>query len=207
MITIINYEAGNLTSVKRALDYLKIPSQITSDPSIIENSERIIFPGVGNAKSAMVMLEESGIDKAIKDAFYKGIPILGICLGTQIILSHSEEGNTECLGLIDGICLKFNLKNRELKIPHMGWNKIELQKKHYILKDFREGKEVYFVHSYYPVPVDKESIYAITEYETTFASIIGKNNLVATQFHPEKSGQLGLNILKNFTEWDGKNDY
>ena len=111
MITIINYKAGNLTSVKRALDHLKIESMITDNPDIIKKSKRIIFPGVGNAVSAMEMLQKSGIDTAIKEAFSKGTPLMGICLGTQIILSHSEEGNTECLGLIKGTCPKFRLKD------------------------------------------------------------------------------------------------
>ena len=205
MITIINYKAGNLTSVKRALDHLRIESRITDDPDIIRNSSKIIFPGVGNAVSAMEMLRNSGIDKAIKNAFSKGIPIMGICLGTQIILSHSEEGDTECLGLIKGTCPKFRLTDKSLKIPHMGWNKIKLLKKHPVFKDFKENAEVYFVHSFYPKPDEEDSVFAVTEYEIEFPSIIGKDNLIATQFHPEKSGPVGLNILKNFSEWDGKN--
>ena len=203
MITIINYEAGNLTSVKRALDYLKIESEITSDPGKIANAVKIIFPGVGNAASAMAMLKKSGIDNAIKKAYSKGTTILGICLGTQIILSRSEEENTQCLGLIDGVCPKFNLKNKMFKIPHMGWNRINLLKKHFIFKDFPENAEVYFVHSYYPLPDDKSNIYAVTEYEIEFPSVIGKDNLIATQFHLEKSGEIGLQILKNFSSWDG----
>jgi glutamine amidotransferase len=203
MITIINYEAGNLTSVKRALDYLKIESEITRDANKILNAKKIIFPGVGNAESAMSMLKSSGIDEAIKGAFKKNTPILGICLGTQIILSHSEEGNTECLGLIKGSCPKFKLKDKNLKIPHMGWNKIRLLKNHFIFKDFPKDAEVYFVHSYYPLPDDKENIIAVTEYEIEFPSVIGKGNLIATQFHLEKSGEIGLTILKNFSKWDG----
>ncbi len=204
MITIINYEAGNLASVKRALDYLKIESEITSDPDKILNSGKLIFPGVGNAASAMAMLKKSGIDEAIRGAFKKGTPLLGICLGTQIILGHSEEEDTECLGLIEGNCPKFRLSNRELKIPHMGWNKIKLVKKHFIFGNFLQDAEVYFVHSYYPMPADMENVYAVTEYGVEFASVIGRDNLVATQFHLEKSGEIGLNILKNFAAWDGK---
>jgi len=205
MITIINYKAGNLASVKRALDYLKIECRITDNPETIKNSKKIIFPGVGNAVSAMEMLKASGIDEAIKYAFNMGIPILGICLGTQIILSKSEEGNTECLGLIKGVCPKFKLNNKFLKIPHMGWNKVKIVNKHKILADFNENTEMYFVHSYYPQPDSKDCIYGTTEYEMEFPSIIGKDNLIATQFHLEKSGQAGLNILKNFAQWDGKN--
>jgi glutamine amidotransferase len=203
MITIINYEAGNLTSVKRALDYLRIDSVITNDPEMIMNARKIIFPGVGNAESAMAMLVKSGIDNAIRCAFKKGIPILGICLGTQIILTHSDEGDTACLGLIEGNCPKFELKNRSYKIPHMGWNRINMIKKHFIFKDFPENAEMYFVHSYYPAPSDAKNILAVTEYEIEFPSVIGKDNLIATQFHLEKSGETGLDILKNFSVWDG----
>jgi glutamine amidotransferase len=203
MITIVDYEAGNLTSVKRALDYLKIANQISSDPDLIEKSEKIIFPGVGHAESAMRMLNTSGIKDALKNAFEKGTPILGICLGTQIILSHSDEGDTDCIGLIDGNCPKFDLKNKDLKIPHMGWNRIKILKKHYIFNDFNEETEVYFVHSFYPQPSNDDCIYAVTEYEIDFPSAIGRDNLIATQFHPEKSGPVGLNVLKKFSEWDG----
>jgi glutamine amidotransferase len=204
MITIINYEAGNLTSVKRALDYLGIDSVITNNPEKISSAEKIIFPGVGNAESAMAMLVKSGIDNAIRSAFKKGTPILGICLGTQIILSHSDEGDTTCLGLIDGNCPKFELNDRSLKIPHMGWNRLKFIKKHFIFKDFPDNAEVYFVHSYYPAPSDKENVLAITEYGIEFPSVIGKDNLIATQFHLEKSGETGLAILKNYSVWDGK---
>ena len=198
MITIINYEAGNLTSVKRALDYLGIDSFITSDPETISKSEKIIFPGVGNAESAMAMLVKSGINEALHDAFKKKTPILGICLGTQIILSHSDEGDTVCLGLIEGNCPKFDLEDKSLKIPHMGWNRISFRKKHFIFRDFPDNAEVYFVHSYYPVPSDSKNILAYTEYGIEFPSVIGSDNLIATQFHLEKSGETGLAILKNF---------
>jgi imidazole glycerol-phosphate synthase subunit HisH len=204
MITIIDYEAGNLTSVKRALDHLKIDSEITNDPDKISNSKKIIFPGVGNAASAMAMLKKSGIGEAIKSAFKKGTPILGICLGTQIILSHSDEGDTDCLGLLDGNCPKFELKNKDLKIPHMGWNKVKFIKKHFIFRDLPENAELYFVHSYYPDPADRQNIFALTEYGIEFASVIGNGNLVATQFHLEKSGEVGLGVLKNFSTWDGR---
>lgn len=205
MITIIDYEAGNLTSVKRALDNIGVESQISSDPETIQNSERIIFPGVGHAKSAMESIKKREIDKALHTALSKNIPIMGICLGTQIILSHSQEGNVKTLGLIDGETVKFDLKDKTLSIPHMGWNSVNVVKPHYILKDLKENDELYFVHSYYPKPLSNESIFAETEYEITFASAIGKGSLFATQFHPEKSGPIGLQILKNFSTWDGKN--
>lgn len=203
MIAIIDYDAGNLTSVKRALDYLGIQSRITPDPDEIRMSERIIFPGVGHAASAMNTIINRGLDQALKESYAKGIPILGICLGTQIILSHSMEGNTDCLGLIKGDCPEFKPENPRLKIPHMGWNQIRKLSDHPILDNVDPGDEFYFVHSFYPQPHNPSSILAVCEYEIEFPSVIGCNNLVATQFHPEKSGPAGLRILSNFSSWDG----
>ena len=205
MITIIDYKAGNLTSVKRALDYLKIDSKITADPQKIVDAEKIIFPGVGHAKSAMKTLILGKLDRAINTAYQNGTPIMGICLGTQIILSHSQEGDTETLGLIDGVCKKFNLTNKSLKIPHMGWNSVEIRQPHYILKDLKAGDELYFVHSYYPKPENNSLVFATGEYEIEFPVAIGLKNLFATQFHPEKSGEIGLKILQNFSTWEPKN--
>ena len=202
MITIVDYAAGNLTSVKRALDYLGIPSVISPDPELIRKSERIIFPGVGHAASAMSVLRERGLDQALRDAYLSGTPILGICLGTQIILSHSDEGDTECLGLIEGNCPKFDLKDKSLKIPHMGYDSIELKKEHPVLKNTGSGDEFYFVHSYYPLPSDTSSVIAVCNYECDFPAVVGSGNLIATQFHPEKSGPAGLKILTQFSSWN-----
>ena len=203
MIAIIDYDAGNLTSVKRALDYLQIDSVITDNPSRIAQAERIIFPGVGHATSAMDVMRKRGLDRTLKDAFVNKKPILGICLGTQIILSHSDEGDTSCVGLVEGTCPKFSLKNQSLKIPHMGWDSIKLLRAHPVLKDVRADDEFYFVHSYYPLPSDNSYVIATCEYEITFPVVIGKGSLVATQFHPEKSGPVGLRLLANFATWDG----
>ncbi len=203
MITIVDYEAGNITSVKRALDYLGIPSKISLYPKDIINAKRVIFPGVGHAASAMKILQQRGLDTALKQAFSKGIPILGICLGTQIILSHSEEGNTRCLGLVEGECQKFSFNNKSLKIPHIGWNSILTQKPHPVLDSLKPDDEFYFVHSYYPKPSDVDSIIAVCEYGISFCAVIAKANLIATQFHPEKSGPAGLKILSGFSQWNG----
>ena len=204
MIGIIDYKAGNLTSVKRALDYLAIPSAILSDPDRLGECERIIFPGVGNAASAMVTLRERGLDTMLKRAYAQGTPILGICLGAQIILTHSEEGDIECLGLIKGLCKKIEVRDKTLKIPHMGWNEISVISPHYMLSSLPPASQVYFVHSYYPQPADASMIFATCEYDTVFPCAIGRNNLFATQFHLEKSGPVGLAILKKFTTWDGR---
>jgi glutamine amidotransferase len=203
VIGIIDYKAGNLTSVKRALDYLDIPNTISADPDKLLACDRIIFPGVGHAATAMSVLKERGLDAALKAAFVKGIPIMGICLGTQIILAHSEEGNTDCIGLLPGTCVKFNLADKSLKIPHMGWNELNIVKDHYLFKDIPAHSQFYFVHSYYPQPADPGMVFATCEYGQVFPCAIGTNNLFATQFHPEKSGAAGLSMLKRFSTWEG----
>jgi glutamine amidotransferase len=202
MILIVDYKAGNLTSVKRALDHLGIPNSITSDPAELLRAERIIFPGVGHAATAMRVLGERGLDSAFQQAFVRGTPIMGICLGAQIVLAHSEEGNTPCLNLIPGECRQFRLQDPRCKIPHMGWNAVRPIRDHFILKDLRPGDEFYFVHSFYPQPVDEQQVLAVSEYETVFPAVIGYRNLFAVQFHPEKSGRLGLNLLRNFALWE-----
>jgi glutamine amidotransferase len=203
MIAIIDYEAGNLTSVKRALDSLEIPNIISADPKQILSADRVIFPGVGHATAAMNALTRRSLDNAIREVFNKGTPLMGICLGTQIILAHSDEGDTTCLGLIPGNCPKFSFSNPTLKVPHMGWNGLTITQKHYCLSDINADEEFYFVHSYYPLPQDNSCIFATCDYEITFPAAIGFKNLFATQFHPEKSGPAGLSILKRFSQWDG----
>jgi glutamine amidotransferase len=203
MITIVDYNAGNLTSVKRAFDYLGIPCAITPDPDAIRKAERIVFPGVGHAASAIAFLTQRGIDAALRETFEKGTPILGICLGCQIILTFSEEGNTRCIDLIPGTVRRFKLSDPALKIPHMGWNQITISKPHKLLSEVKTGDAFYFVHSYYPAPDDAACTFATTDYETIFPVAIGRGNLFATQFHPEKSGRIGLTMLKRFSEWDG----
>ncbi|MFP4580788.1 MAG: imidazole glycerol phosphate synthase subunit HisH [Candidatus Sumerlaeia bacterium] len=204
MITIVDYNAGNLRSVKRACDAVGIESEFTQSPEKVASSGRIIFPGVGAAASAMATLRETGLDRAIREAFDKGVPILGICLGAQIILEHSEEGDTECLGLIKGSTLRFKLDDPNLKIPHMGWNEVIPRQSHPLLDGLEAGGEFYFVHSYYPQPAQDSDVFAMAEYEKPFCCALGHKNLFATQFHPEKSGNFGLNMLKRFALWDGR---
>lgn len=204
MILIVDYAAGNLTSVKRALDSLGVASTITPDPDLIRRAERIIFPGVGHAGASMRVLKERGLDQALIEAYAAGTPILGICVGCQVSLGHSDEGDTKCLDIIPGNCPRFKSSDPRLKIPHMGWNEVRVRKPHPLLRDAAEGAEFYFVHSYYPAPADPDCVYAETEYGTVFASAIGRRNLFATQFHPEKSGRIGLRLLANFAAWDGR---
>ncbi|MEJ2102405.1 MAG: imidazole glycerol phosphate synthase subunit HisH [Desulfobacterales bacterium] len=206
MIAIIDYDAGNLTSVSRAVSHLGMPNVITKAADEINAAQRIIFPGVGAAGAAMESLKRSGLDKLIKEAFAGGKPILGICLGTQIILSHSEENNTTCLGILDGTVRAFapdsqSKYGQKLKIPHMGWNGIRIEQSHPLLSGVRIDDEFYFVHSYYPEPRDNTSVIAVTDYGISFASILGFKNVFATQFHLEKSGRPGLKILENFCKW------
>jgi glutamine amidotransferase len=202
MITLVDYKAGNLTSVRRALDHLGIANQISADPEVVRRAERVIFPGVGHAGAAMTVLKERGLDSALKEAFQNGIPILGICIGCQIILTHSEEGDTAGLDLLPGACLRFRLSDPALKIPHMGWNAISVLKPHPLLSHLRPGDEFYFVHSFYPQPADSTQIYATSDYGGEFPVAIGRDNLFAVQFHTEKSGEIGLKVLSNFANWN-----
>ena len=201
MITIVDYKAGNLTSVKRGLDHLGIPNLISADPEVIRQAEQIIFPGVGQAGAAMSVLKERGLDQALTSAFQRGTPILGICIGCQIILSHSEEADTPGLNLLPGECVRFQLADPALKIPHMGWNAVSVIQPHPILAHLRPGDEFYFVHSYYPKPDDPRHIHATCDYGGDFPVAIGFDNLFAVQFHAEKSGPLGLKMLENFSNW------
>jgi glutamine amidotransferase len=202
-ICIVDYKAGNITSVQRALSYLGVPSAITPDPDVIRKAGKVIFPGVGQAGSAMEVLRRRGLDDALREAFARGTPILGICLGAQIVMSHSEEGDTPCLGLVPGECRRFVPADPALKVPHMGWDAIRILRDHPFLKGVRPEQEFYFVHSYYPQPEDPGCVAAECEYGGPFPAVIGRANLVAAQFHPEKSGEAGLNLLKNFLAWDG----
>jgi len=206
MITILDYKAGNQTSVKRALDFLGIPNRISADPSEILSADRLIFPGVGHAQAAMAVLAERNLDIALKKAFNAGIPILGICLGSQIILSRSEEGDTACLDLISGVARRFQPQHSAYKIPHMGWNAVRFSRKHPLFNGIPDGSEFYYVHSFYPMPSDPRNVYALSDYLIEFPAIIGHRNLIAVQFHAEKSGKIGLQFLANFASWNPEDD-
>ena len=209
MITLVDYKAGNLTSVRRALTHLGIPCQITADPELVRRSDKIIFPGVGAAGAAMNVLRERRLDSALKESFAAGTPILGICIGCQIILEHSEEDEAACLGLFAGKTVRFspsvsqsvNPLQSPLKIPHMGWNAVNVTQPHPLLSHLRPGDEFYFVHSFYPQPADPGHIYATCDYGGEFPVAIGRDNLFAVQFHTEKSGKIGLSLLENFATW------
>ncbi|MGV8057296.1 MAG: imidazole glycerol phosphate synthase subunit HisH [Smithellaceae bacterium] len=207
MIAIIDYKAGNLTSVARALQNIGKTCVITDDIKILETASHVIFPGVGAAGDAMANLRQRKLDSWLRDWIKVGKPLMGICLGTQIILEYSEENDTKCVGLVNGTTKRFPDKmpseGRSLKIPHMGWNSIELQRKHPVFQNISPEAEFYFVHSYYPAPERDSDILGKTDYGIKFCSVLAVNNLVAMQFHPEKSGKPGLQILQNFCAWRG----
>lgn len=203
MITIVDYNAGNLRSVKRACDAVGIESELASDPGAVARADKIIFPGVGAARSAMHTLCSSGLDAALREAYARGAPILGICLGSQIVLERSEEGNVECLGLLPGVTRRFVLDDPALKIPHMGWNAVHVERPHPLLEGFAPGDETYFVHSFYPSPANADLVYATSDHGGAFCCALGRGNLFATQFHPEKSGRIGLDLLARFARWEG----
>lgn len=209
MIAILDYRAGNLTSVQRALTFLGHASTITDSREEIEKAERIIFPGVGAAGKSMENLRQLGLDVILKERLEAGIPVLGICVGLQVLFQHSEENNTACLDILPGRVRLFSSNLRDvdgspLKIPHMGWNGVTFSRPHPVFESIAEGSEFYFVHSYYPEPENPEHIQGTTDYGITFASAVAHKNLVAVQFHPEKSGPAGLGILTNFCRWNGE---
>lgn len=204
MIAIIDYRAGNLTSVKLAFESLAIKAEITDSPEVILNADRVVFPGVGAAGAAMQNLQNLKLAETIRSVVHNKIPFLGICLGTQIIFEHSEEDNgVDCIGLIPGNVKRFTPTDPYDKVPHMGWNSVQQKSAHPIFEGIADNSEFYFVHSFYPAPSDPNWIIATTDYaDTTFASAVAHKNLVATQFHPEKSGKIGLQLLKNFCNWN-----
>jgi glutamine amidotransferase len=208
MIAIINYNAGNITSVARALQNIGQKFVITDDIKKLEAASHVIFPGVGAAGEAMDHLQRKKLDVWLRQCFHSGKPIMGICLGTQIILDSSEENATTCIGLVAGSTQRFperlSAAGQVLKIPHMGWNSVTFKYEHPVFAGLDRQAEYYFVHSYYPSPSDNTVVLGITDYGIPFCSVLAVNNLVAMQFHPEKSGRPGLQILKNFCAWRGK---
>jgi imidazole glycerol-phosphate synthase subunit HisH len=198
MIAIIDYNAGNITSVARALQNIGQEFVITDDTRKLDAASHVIFPGVGAAGEAMAYLRDKKLHIWLKDYIKTGKPLLGICLGTQIILDYSEENETTCIGLVAGSTKRFPEKlifnGQVLKIPQMGWNRVSLQREHPVFQDISAKAEFYFVHSYYPAPADGAAILGTTDYGINFCSVLAQDNLVAMQFHPEKSGRPGLQI-------------
>jgi glutamine amidotransferase len=200
MIAIIDYGMGNLRSVQKGFERVGHSAIVTSDADALARADRVVLPGVGAFGDAMHELEARRLVDPIRKAIDSGKPFLGICLGLQLLFERGyEDGEHRGLGVIAGECVRFSLP-AGWKVPHMGWNQLQIRRPAPILEGLDEGTDVYFVHSYYVVPSDPEVICTETDYSGPFCSMIWRDNLFATQFHPEKSQAKGLQILKNFAE-------
>jgi len=198
MIAIIDYGMGNLRSVQKGFEKVGFRAEIVRDPDVVRQAEKVVLPGVGAFRDAMQNLRDTGMVAAINDVVAAGKPFLGICLGLQLMFTTSEEGGIyEGLNIFPG---RVRLLPPGLKVPHMGWNRIELQKPCPILNDIPDGSAFYFVHSYYVDPDDPEVATTLTDYGLKFTSVASRGNVFGIQFHPEKSSAMGLRILKNFGE-------
>lgn len=198
MIGVLNYNAGNLTSVEAALTYLGADYRLSGDPDVLLPCDKLIFPGVGDAKFAMETLTRSGNDQFLSEFVASGKPVFGICLGAQIFFSLSEEHQTPCLNFIPGTVRRFPL-TPGLKVPHMGWNQVDFkQPSHPLFAGIPDHSGFYFVHSFFIQPESDDVVAATTEYGFDFCSVVSYRNLWAAQFHPEKSGAAGLQMLRNF---------
>ena len=199
MIGMIDYDAGNIKSVEKALNYLGEEVVVTRDPEILRSCEKVILPGVGSFGAAMEKLHKYELVPVIKEIVAKGTPFLGICLGLQLLFESSEESpGVKGLGLLKGKIVR--LPQSELKVPQIGWNSLEFPKESVLFKGINTGEYVYFVHSYY-LKAEEDIVAATTEYGVTVHAAVEKDNIFACQFHPEKSSVVGLNILKNFVEY------
>lgn len=205
MITIVDYKAGNLTSVRLAFEHLGAEVEITDRPEPILAASRVVFPGVGAACASMENLRRLDVLEALRTVVRRGTPFLGICIGMQLLFDRSEEdGGTPCTGLVPGEVRRFRPSDPMCKIPQIGWNAVAFRRRHPLLAGIESESEFYFVHSYYPAPADPRHVVGETDYaDVRFASIVARGNLFATQFHPEKSGRIGLKILENFRRWGG----
>jgi glutamine amidotransferase len=200
MIAIIDYGMGNLRSVQKAFEKVGHQAIVTSDAAQVAAADKVVLPGVGAFEDAIAELRRLDMVKTILQAIDSGKPFLGICLGLQLLFDvNYENGRHEGLGVLRGECVKFDLP-KEFAVPHMGWNQLNIRRPAPILNGLAEGAYVYFVHSYYVVPKDAEVIATETDYGGPFCSMIWRDNVYATQFHPEKSQAEGLKILKNFAE-------
>ncbi len=200
MISIIDYDAGNVRSVRQAFLKLGKEAVITRDPQVILSADHVVLPGVGNFGDAAVKLRSYGMDEVIGEVLRKEIPFLGICVGMQLLFSGSEESpDVPGLGILPGRCRRFEEKPG-LKVPEIGWNAVHLMNGGDIFKDIPSGSYVYFVHSYYVEAERMEDVTAVCEYGRLFHAAVQKGKLSAVQFHPEKSGEIGLRILRNFVK-------
>lgn len=203
MIVIVDYGVGNLGSIKNMFKKAGFKAEASSDPAIIRAAEKLILPGVGAFDAAMRKFRETGLVSVVGElVLEKRIPVLGLCVGLQLMSKGSEEGTEAGLGWFDAetIRFKFDAEHAHLKIPHMGWNEIRICREHPLVAGLPADSRFYFVHSYHVVAKDTETVLAETEYGVNIHSILGKGNIVGAQFHPEKSHKFGLQLLKNFAE-------
>ena len=200
MIDVIDYRAGNAPSVGYALEHLGIDCRLVSTPEQVATSERIVLPGVGAAGATIASLEAQGLVDALRTRIREDqIPFLGICIGLQVLFDHSEEGDTPCLGWVPGTVRRFPDTDR---VPQIGWNAVRFTREHPLVAGVPSEGHFYFVNSYYCVPADADDALGVTTYSTEFCSVVARGNIVATQFHAEKSGELGLALLRSFSTWE-----
>ena len=201
MIAIVDYGAGNLRSVRRAVEQAGVEPTVTNDPAAVDRADAQILPGVGAAADTMANLRRHGMVEPVLAYIASGRPFLGVCMGLQALLTGSEEsGWHPCLDVVPGRVTRFA---PGLTVPHMGWNQVDRRVEHPVFDGISNGAFFYFVHSYYCVPDDDSTVIATTDYGGPFASVLGRDNWIATQFHPEKSGEAGLRLYRNFLVWAG----
>ncbi len=199
-VIILDYGAGNLRSVARAVEHLGFTPDVSEDPRALDDADAVIMPGVGAAADTMRNLEEHNFSDPLREYIESGRPFLGVCMGLQALLTVSEEGGEHaCLNVVEGRVRRFERLD-DMKIPHMGWNAVEQVREHPVFAGIPDGSFFYFVHGYYPDPEDESIVIGRTDYGAPFASVIARDNLIATQFHPEKSGKVGLQLYQNFLE-------
>ena len=194
-LVVIDYESGNLRSVAKALESIGVSPIVTGDASQIASADAVVLPGVGSGPAAMDALRQRNLVEPIRECVASGRPFLGVCLGLQLLLDRTEEGGADCLGSVAG---RVRRLPDGLKVPHMGWNGVRFTREHPVFKGIPQDSHFYFVHSYYAAPDDETWVAGTTDYGVSFCSIYAKDNVVATQFHPEKSGRMGLRIYENF---------
>ena len=200
VIDVIDYRAGNAPSVKYALEHLGLPCRLVGAAADLRRSERLILPGVGAARATLASLEEQDLVGALSDRVLGDrVPFLGICIGLQVLFEHSEEGDTPCLGWIPGSVRRFSA---DLRVPQIGWNEVRFARDHPVTEELPDGGYFYFVNSYYCAPAHQDDVLGVTHYGGEFCSVVARDNVVATQFHAEKSGPMGLTLLRGFARWD-----
>ncbi|HCS64022.1 MAG TPA: imidazole glycerol phosphate synthase subunit HisH [Cellvibrio sp.] len=210
-VAVIDYGMGNLHSVASALSHVAPEQQVvvTADPAVVAAADRVVFPGVGAIRDCMAEIKRLGFDKLLREQIATGKPVLGICVGMQALMEHSEEnGGVDCIGILPGKVRFFGENHQDaagnhLKVPHMGWNQVK-HNDHPLWAGIEQDSRFYFVHSFYVFAKDSDIIAATCDYGVTFHAALTRSNLFAVQFHPEKSHTAGLQLLKNFLHWDGR---